>query len=192
MSAEGEGWGSQQSQSPSQSLSTTQSSPTRPSPPTSPQGVRPGVVLWSHGRSATDSFALSFSSSSGLRYCNGEKEGFKRGWRALDEEALRRCVRAGEMFMHLKPMHLEMEGRPGVEEFFEMAKRAGFGTVVASFRRNVLAREVSSYELNRENGNVNMAFKFGVSMVENNSRSYQEGELKGGGVGGLRGVNIGK
>lgn len=135
---------------------------------------------------------MSFSSSSGLRYCNGEKEGFKRGWRALDEEALRRCVRAGEMFMHLKPMHLEMEGRPGVEEFFEMAKKAGFGTVVASFRRNVLAREVSSYELNRENGNVNMAFKFGVSMVENNSRSYHEGELKGGGVGGLRGVNIGK
>eukprot|EP00438_Fugacium_kawagutii_P011781 Skav222955 [mRNA] locus=scaffold1489:728397:729569:- [translate_table: standard] len=59
------------------------------------------------------------------------------------------CMESGQRLLHVKPEHLEKLRTP--HDFFKAAYRAGFRTVVASFRENQLARDVSSFKhLNRD------------------------------------------
>jgi len=60
------------------------------------------------------------------------------------------------------------------ELFFEEAARAGFGTVVAVYRKNVVAREVSSVELTKNEFEKELA-RFTVSFIDSNLKAYQDG-----------------
>uniref|UniRef100_A0A7S2SV38 Uncharacterized protein n=1 Tax=Rhizochromulina marina TaxID=1034831 RepID=A0A7S2SV38_9STRA len=116
-----------------------------------------GAILLSFGRSATDTLAETVISSSSFQFCQGTKEYFKDGGPAHGSpsaDKLKSCMRwygkSGGVFIHVKPWHIilaQKEGRlSDPESFFRVAKAAGFSQVVASFRDNQLAREVSSYE----------------------------------------------
>eukprot|EP00438_Fugacium_kawagutii_P017038 Skav207832 [mRNA] locus=scaffold3131:173863:174810:- [translate_table: standard] len=113
--------------------------------------VPPGLIMWSFGRSGTGSFMQSLANTSGLKFCHGSKESFNRnlGQPALTSKSLQECMDRGEPLTHLKPEHLT--GRNSTlrspHEFFGAAYKAGFRTVVASFRENQLTRDVSSYRL---------------------------------------------
>ncbi|KAK7248740.1 hypothetical protein SO694_00040262 [Aureococcus anophagefferens] len=63
---------------------------------TSPR--RRGVILWAHGRSATDTYCGTLKDSAHFRYCNGIKEGFNtqhRQGRDLTRKNLERCALGG-------------------------------------------------------------------------------------------------
>ena len=114
-----------------------------------------GVLLWAHGRSATHTLGNTFSTVAHMPFCNGIKEGFygidkHRDRGNLSFHALQRCISRGELFSHVKPSHLQQEHSAfrglGPSSFFKAAWAAGFRTVIATFRANQLAREVSSYE----------------------------------------------
>lgn len=111
----------------------------------------PGLIMWSFGRSGTGSFMQSLAKTSGLKFCHDKKESFNRnlGQPALTAKTLQECMDRGERLTHLKPEHLM--GRNSTlrspRDFFSAAYNAGFRTVVAGFRENQLARDVSSYSL---------------------------------------------
>jgi hypothetical protein len=111
-----------------------------------------GVILWAHGRSATDTLANAFGHIAKMPYCNHVKEGFKnlakRGL-FLSTLSLRRCIEKKQLFTHVKPMHLvaNQSALKTPAAFFMGAWDAGFRTVISSFRTNQLATAVSSYEL---------------------------------------------
>lgn len=111
---------------------------------------RRGVILWAHGRSATDTFCDSLQRSAHLPYCRNIKEGFNkmhsRGKR-LTRDRLARCAAKGQMLTHIKPGHLDAGGLGTPEALFRAAREVGFGVVVAEYRRNALARSVSSFEM---------------------------------------------
>ncbi|KAH8062866.1 hypothetical protein JL720_13238 [Aureococcus anophagefferens] len=74
---------------------------------------RRGVILWAHGRSATD--VRGTLKDSAFRYCNGIKEGFNtqhREGRDLTRKNLERCARRNEMLTHVKPSHLSGKNKP--------------------------------------------------------------------------------
>ena len=169
--------------------------------------VRPGVILWAHGRSATDTLAQMVVSNSDhfYSYCNGIKEGFKNKRVPLNYKSLRRCFKKGNFFTHIKPYHLTharatdkscrnkksskeqgVSNTPGdcvnlndTDSFFPAASRAGFGTVLTSFRENVLAMMVSSYELGERNRKrrrqPSKMFDFKLSYIEQKRRVYDKG-----------------
>lgn len=106
-----------------------------------------GVVVWAHGRSATDTFAGSLMLTAGYAYCKGEKEAFKDDGPKADE--LKTCFEDHERLTHVKPNHLRSEGELNNSSlFFDAAKDAGFTVVAAVYRANALHRMVSSFELN--------------------------------------------
>ena len=133
-----------------------------------PITVWPGVILWAHGRSATDTFADMLRKNGGMNYCNGRKEGFKMSFDRFNYNAFRKCILGEELLTHVKPMHIilprdetipqkvdetyeDYRDRTNIhdtKEFFLQAKRAGFGTVVTTKRLNGLATMLSSMELN--------------------------------------------
>lgn len=113
-----------------------------------------GVLLWSLGRCSTGSFAESFVDTCGkIRFCAGQKEGFKESARArLTASALKRCVEAGPTFAHVKPSHIMQRSSSlkSPETFFKAVKDAGFDIVVVIRRQNHLARLVSSWEISKD------------------------------------------
>ena len=128
-----------------------------------------GVVLWSHGRSATTTLSNTFQKVTSFPYCNGLKEGFMglaRRRKNLTLQTLQDCINRGQRFLHMKPKHLHQE-RSALKtagQFFNSAWLAGFRTVISTFRSNQLAREVSSYErMHTVKGHTNEAFATRVS-----------------------------
>lgn len=65
-----------------------------------------GVILYSYGRSATDTFANTIRTAAGWEYCNGRKEGFKeshvqgQGKTDLSQHALQKCLDSGQRLTH--------------------------------------------------------------------------------------------
>ena len=119
---------------------------------TSPR--RRGVILWAHGRSATDTYCGTLKDSAHFRYCNGIKEGFNtqhREGRDLTRKNLERCARRNEMLSHVKPSHLSPEDKRDhlntPEKFMRAARQFGYEVIVAEYRANALARMVSSWEM---------------------------------------------
>ena len=96
--------------------------------------ARVGIILWAHGRSATDFFASSLLMTGQMEYCNGKKEGFKD--HVLSKPALTRCTKQRQYLTHIKPKHLRLSDselqEPSV--FFPAAWESGFGVLVAAFR----------------------------------------------------------
>lgn len=110
----------------------------------------PGLVMWSYGRSATGSFMKSLQKTTGLSFCNGEKESFffEKTKQRLTSSALKTCMHRSQRLTHVKPYHLvtvDSDLRTP-HDFFNAAYEAGYRIVVASFRENQLARDVSSYK----------------------------------------------
>ena len=121
---------------------------------------RRGVILWAYGRSATDTFCGTLLKTARFAYCNGRKEGFNEVHpeaKPLTRSNLGACARRGQMLTHVKPGHLLDGPAPnnttgGIytpEQLFGAAKDFGYQVVVATYRRNALARDVSSMELRR-------------------------------------------
>lgn len=105
-----------------------------------------GVVVWAHGRSATDTFAGSLMLTAGWDYCKGEKEAFKENGPTAEE--LKTCFEDHERLTHVKPNHIHSQGElRNSSQFFDAAKSAGFTVVAAVYRSNALNRMVSSFEL---------------------------------------------
>ncbi len=108
-----------------------------------------GIILWAEGRSATDTFCNTLKRTVGLRYCNGHEESFSRSKNRppLTRKNLGKCSRRNELLAHVKPSHLREDTDLATPELLMGAARGlGFGVVVADFRANQLAREVSSFE----------------------------------------------
>ena len=124
---------------------------------------RRGVLLWAHGRSATDAYCGALKKSAHFEYCNGVKEGFKRridrggkidkmASHVLTTEALKACAERNEMLTHIKPSkHLATkaggEAIDTPEKLMEIAGKVGYEVIVAVYRSNALARAVSAWEL---------------------------------------------
>ena len=120
---------------------------------------RRGVILWAYGRSATDTFCGTLLKTARFDYCNGIKEGFNIDHQGLGKPLTRsnlgKCARRRQMLTHVKPGQLLGGPAPnnttgGIytpEELFRAAKDFGYEVVVATYRRNALARDVSSMEL---------------------------------------------
>mmetsp|Transcript_12562 Transcript_12562/g.21813 ORF Transcript_12562/g.21813 Transcript_12562/m.21813 type:complete len:312 (-) Transcript_12562:70-1005(-) len=118
----------------------------------------PGIIMWSYGRSGTESFMETLHQSSGMEYCNHCKESFNfchqcnapyACGKPLSREALGACAEKGNRLMHVKPEHLEFDNSSlrTPDDFFEAAQQAGFRFLVTNFRENQLARDTSSIEL---------------------------------------------
>ena len=120
--------------------------------------ARRGVVLWSHGRSASDALAGTLKDSANFSYCNGLKEGFgnKHDSSLISKKALDACRDRDEMLTHVMPVFLDKPGNALTtpKTFFRAARDRGFKVVVAVWRENVLARQVSSFELMVAHGRV--------------------------------------
>ena len=120
--------------------------------------ARRGVVLWSHGRSASDALAGTLKDSANFSYCNGLKEGFgnKHDSSLISKKALDPCRDRDEMLTHVMPVFLDKPGNALTtpKAFFRAARDRGFKVVVAVWRENVLARQVSSFELMVAHGRV--------------------------------------
>ena len=68
---------------------------------TSRNEFRPGVILWAHGRSATDTFALMMNKNAHFKYCNNIKESFIDEQQPLDFEALVKCIEKKNSSSHM-------------------------------------------------------------------------------------------
>jgi len=117
-----------------------------------------GVILWAHGRSATDTYCGSLKETAHFKYCNGIKEGFNINHKLgtfLKLKNLKKCAKRGEMLTHIKPMHLKSYENISShidtpERLMEAARIAGYGIIVVENRANALARQVSSWELHKK------------------------------------------
>ena len=108
-----------------------------------------GIILWAEGRSATDTFCETLRKTASLKYCNGHEESFSptKNRPPLTRKNLGKCSRRNELLAHVKPSHLREDTDLATPELLMGAARGlGFGVVVADFRQNQLAREVSSFE----------------------------------------------
>ena len=120
--------------------------------------VKRGVILWAHGRSATDTYCLTLRRSARMNFCRHMKEGFNTKHASgvlLRKKRLERCGRSGELLTHIKPSHVRNSSRTDLrspEDLFAAARGAGFEVVVAVYRHNALARAVSSFEIHRYAG----------------------------------------
>ena len=120
--------------------------------------VKRGVILWAHGRSATDTYCLTLRRSARMNFCRHMKEGFNTKHASgvlLRKKRLEKCGRSGELLTHIKPSHVRNSSRTDVrspEDLFAAARGAGFEVVVAVYRHNALARAVSSFEIHRYAG----------------------------------------
>ena len=120
--------------------------------------VKRGVILWAHGRSATDTYCLTLRRSARMNFCRHMKEGFNTKHASgvlLRKKRLEKCGRSGELLTHIKPGHVRNTSRTDVrspEDLFAAARGAGFEVVVAVYRHNALARAVSSFEIHRYAG----------------------------------------
>ena len=121
-------------------------------------GARRGVILWSHGRTASDALAGTLKASANFSYCNGHKEGFgnKHDSSLISKQALDACRDRNQMLTHVMPYFLDKPGNALAtpKAFFRAARDRGFKVVVAVWRENVLARQVSSFELMVAHGRV--------------------------------------
>ena len=150
--------------------------------------ARRGVVLWSHGRSASDALAGTLKDSANFSYCNGLKEGFgnKHDSSLISKKALDACRDRNQMLTHVMPVFLDKPGNalttPKV--FFRAARDRGFKVVVAVWRENVLTRQVSSFELMAAHGRVSSRdagarehFCGGtlIRQIEDLTRAYRDG-----------------
>ena len=117
--------------------------------------VKRGVILWAHGRSATDTYCLTLRRSARMNFCRHMKEGFNTKHASgvlLRKKRLERCGKDGQLLTHIKPSHVRNTSRTDLrspEDLFAAAKGAGFEVVVAVYRHNALARAVSSFEIHR-------------------------------------------
>ena len=117
--------------------------------------VKRGVILWAHGRSATDTYCLTLRRSARMNFCRHMKEGFNTKHASgvlLRKKRLERCGKDGQLLTHIKPSHVRNTSRTDVrspEDLFAAARGAGFEVVVAVYRHNALARAVSSFEIHR-------------------------------------------
>lgn len=114
------------------------------------------LLLWAHGRSATETLFGTLEKDAHVHPCYGVKEAFKRESRTLSYASLMHCARTAcredtkcAVGTHLKPSHLrgnssELQTTP---EFVAAADQAGWRLMVVVYRRNSLARFVSSWEL---------------------------------------------
>ena len=120
--------------------------------------VKRGVILWAHGRSATDTYCLTLRRSARMNFCRHMKEGFNTKHASgvlLRKKRLERCGKDGQLLTHIKPSHVRNSSRTDVrspEDLFAAARGAGFEVVVAVYRHNALARAVSSFEIHRYAG----------------------------------------
>lgn len=119
------------------------------------------VILYSPGRTATDTVSETVIDSTALSYCH-IKEYYGHGLKP-SEANLKRCYDSkrgkGGAYIHVKPEHITFIGSrssdapqghlTNPEQFFNAARKVGFTTVITSFRDNQLARSVSSYEMKR-------------------------------------------
>jgi len=124
-----------------------------------------GTILLSLGRTGTGTLSWSVDASTSMNLCGGYKEFYNdhnsRTHGVVSKESMERCMAEegnhGGVFVHVKPEHITKE-RDAKEEgelldpegFFRAMKEAGFNHVVINFRDNLLAREVSSYELHTD------------------------------------------
>ena len=107
------------------------------------------TLLLAFGRTATKTVGDALTKGTSLSYCDGTKEYFKKSTQHhISLSALKNCASANPdgWLLHVKPEHLK-EVNPRL--FFQMAKQAGFRQILTTYRDNVLARDVSSYELGR-------------------------------------------
>ena len=90
--------------------------------------ARRGVVLWSHGRSASDALAGTLKDSANFSYCNGLREGFgnKHDSSLISKEALDACRDRGEMLTHVMPVFLAVCG------IYTPSSRHSYGDHIAS------------------------------------------------------------
>ena len=91
-------------------------------------GARRGVILWSHGRSASDALAGTLKDSANFSYCNGLREGFgnKHDSSLISKEALDACRDRGEMLTHVMPVFLAVCG------IYTPSSRHSYGDHIAS------------------------------------------------------------
>jgi hypothetical protein len=119
------------------------------------------VILYSPGRTATDTVSETVIDSTSLSYCR-MKEYYGHGLKPTFSN-LKSCyeskISKGGAYVHVKPEHITFKGSQETkapsshlvnpEQFFNAAKKIGFSTVITSFRDNQLARSVSSYEMKK-------------------------------------------
>jgi len=110
-----------------------------------------GLVLWSHGRTASSTFCASLRDSSQLKYCQKGKETFSGG---VTEEGLAKCMVDGDRLTHIKPRFLDKPGLNSTSDLMRAIKRSNVNTVIATYRDNELAHELSRFELSIFDGNV--------------------------------------
>ena len=91
-------------------------------------GARRGVILWSHGRTASDALAGTLKDSANFSYCNGLREGFgnKHDSSLISKEALDACRDRGEMLTHVMPVFLAVCG------IYTPSSRHSYGDHIAS------------------------------------------------------------
>lgn len=128
------------------------------------------VILLSPGRTATDTISHTLVTSAKIAYCHHKKEYFGDWSNIPNQTTLTECITSnkkndfGGVYIHVKPQHITegphnstvakrkwllKHGRISItpEVFFKVAKSVGFNTVVQSYRENLLARTISSFEL---------------------------------------------
>ena len=85
----------------------------RASNATAQDASRRGVILWAHGRSATDTFCEAMRQAAHLTYCRNIKEGFNHlhaEGKRLTRNRLKNCVRRGQLPAPArKPRRLELD-----------------------------------------------------------------------------------
>lgn len=108
-----------------------------------------GVIFYASGRSATGTFCDTLLKNTGMQYCkqHGDriKEAFKDSNKLTNAGKLEKCFERNRVtLVHLKPQHVGIE--PNV--FWPAVKRSNAAQLIILVRRhNVLARQVSSFEL---------------------------------------------
>jgi hypothetical protein len=134
------------------------------------------LLLWAHGRSATETLFGTLEKDAHVHPCYGVKEAFKgkRESRTLSYASLMHCARTAcredtkcAVGTHLKPSHLrgnssELQTTP---EFVAAADQAGWRLMVVVYRRNSLARFVSSWELSHYRHTTNLKRRHSTSVT---------------------------
>ena len=122
------------------------------------EGRPTGMLLWSHGRSATDTLAQTLKATGDYKWCYGEKESFSHHRLSADNLGIcfakpgdksNRAERGpGFKVMHVKPVHLLRPSsaiRTPAAFMRALAQLGGAIKLVVVVRRaNQLARLVSS------------------------------------------------
>mmetsp|Transcript_17404 Transcript_17404/g.54358 ORF Transcript_17404/g.54358 Transcript_17404/m.54358 type:complete len:306 (+) Transcript_17404:44-961(+) len=109
------------------------------------EGGDGGVVLWAHGKSATDYYAKSVVNTANWTLCNRDKESFKPQVRKLNAHNIRACIDRGQRFAHIKPGHLQWaeEGLEDPTRLFQTLKDSGWTVIAVLHRENSFSRQLS-------------------------------------------------